>query len=310
MALTHDDYTVAWICALPIEMAAAKLMLEASHPPLSQPQNDHNIYTLGSVSGHHIAIACLPSGVYGTTSAAIVLGQMQLTFHCLRFALMVGVGGGVPGSANADIRLGDVVVSMPTSGSTGGGVIRYDYGKTLHDGSFRQTGSLNKPPLYLLTAISQMRSEDLIGDISSRIEQLISDVLETKEARVRDRFSRPGEDWFFKSSYHHYRGKDADCSACDRTKLVVREPRKPTKLVIHYGLIASGNQVLKDPVRRDALAHKMGILCFEMEAAGLMDQLPCLVIRGISDYCDSHKHKFGRVMRRLLRRLTQRRLSM
>ena len=28
-----------------------------------------------------------------------------------------------------------------------------------------------------------------------------------------------------------------------------------------------------------------------MEAAGLMDQLPCLVIRGICDYCDSHKNK-------------------
>ncbi|KAA8649637.1 uncharacterized protein ATNIH1004_002308 [Aspergillus tanneri] len=28
-----------------------------------------------------------------------------------------------------------------------------------------------------------------------------------------------------------------------------------------------------------------------MEAAGLMNQLPCLVIRGICDYCDSHKTK-------------------
>jgi superfamily II DNA or RNA helicase len=28
-----------------------------------------------------------------------------------------------------------------------------------------------------------------------------------------------------------------------------------------------------------------------MEAAGLMDQLPCLVVRGICDYCDSHKSK-------------------
>ncbi|GAB1211414.1 hypothetical protein ATERTT37_000528 [Aspergillus terreus] len=28
-----------------------------------------------------------------------------------------------------------------------------------------------------------------------------------------------------------------------------------------------------------------------MESAGIMDQLPCLVIRGICDYCDSHKQK-------------------
>jgi nucleoside phosphorylase len=60
---------------------------------------------------------------------------------------------------------------------------------------------------------------------------------------------------------------------------------------IHYGLIASGNQVIKDAVMRDSIAEDIPVLCFEMEAAGLMDQLQCLVIRGICDYCDSHKHK-------------------
>ncbi|KAL3475111.1 hypothetical protein BJX99DRAFT_259727 [Aspergillus californicus] len=291
MALTHDDYTVAWVCALPIEMAAAKLMLETFHPPLSQPQTDHNVYTLGSVSGHHVVIACLPSGIYGTTSAAIVLDQMLLTFPQLRSGLMVGVGGGVPSPAKTDVRLGDVVVSMPTSGSTAGGVIQHDYGKTLHDGSFRQMGSLNKPPRRFLTAISQIRSEDLIGDTSSRIQEVMSDVLKTKEAKVRDQFSRPDHDWLFKSSYHHCQSGDTDCSACHQTQLEVREPRHSKKPVVHYGLIASGNQVMKDPVRRDAFAQEMDILCFEMEAAGLMDQLSSLVVRGICDYCDSHKHK-------------------
>ncbi|KAL2826567.1 hypothetical protein BJY01DRAFT_255953 [Aspergillus pseudoustus] len=294
MAFTHDDYTVAWICALPLEMAAAKLMLEKVHPVLSQPQTDHNVYTLGSVSGHHVAIACLPSGVYGTTSAAIALDQMLATFPGLRFGLMVGVGGGVPsagaGAGKTDIRLGDVVVSMPTSGSTAGGVLQYDFGKTLADGSFRQTGSLNKPPRYLLTAISQMRSDELVGKSSSLIDGTIADVLQ-KDERVRDRFSRPENDLLFKPSYHHVQSEDMDCSSCDRTELEVREPRHSRRPGIHYGIIASGNQVVKDPQRRDALAQEMDILCFEMEAAGLMDQLGCLVIRGISDYCDSHKHK-------------------
>jgi nucleoside phosphorylase len=30
---------------------------------------------------------------------------------------------------------------------------------------------------------------------------------------------------------------------------------------------------------------------FRMEAAGLMNHFPCLVIRGICDYSDSHKNK-------------------
>lgn len=33
------------------------------------------------------------------------------------------------------------------------------------------------------------------------------------------------------------------------------------------------------------------ILCFEMEAVGLMNDFKCLVIRGICDYADSHKNK-------------------
>ena len=55
---------------------------------------------------------------------------------------MVGIGGGVP-HKNVDIRLGYVVVSMPTASS--GGVVQYDYGKAL-SGRFQRIGSLNKSP--------------------------------------------------------------------------------------------------------------------------------------------------------------------
>jgi nucleoside phosphorylase len=61
--------------------------------------------------------------------------------------------------------------------------------------------------------------------------------------------------------------------------------------MVHYGLIASGNQLMKDALYRDGLAEKWKVLCFEMEAAGLMNDFPCLVVRGICDYSDSHKNK-------------------
>jgi hypothetical protein len=60
---------------------------------------------------------------------------------------------------------------------------------------------------------------------------------------------------------------------------------------VHYGTIGSANVVVKDATVRDALKRDMNILCVEMEAAGLMDTFPCLVIRGICDYADSHKNK-------------------
>src|SRR4029077_15756366 len=158
--LSHNDYTVAWICALPLERAVATPMLDEEHPKLSQSQIDINVYTLGVIKGHNVVIACLPSGVYGTTSATAVITQLRSTFPDIKFGLMVGIGGGVP-SRNVDIRLGDVVVSRPSGSSSG--VVQYDYGKTIRDGRFEQTGSLNKPPPILLNAISQLISDHKMG---------------------------------------------------------------------------------------------------------------------------------------------------
>ncbi|KAF6782913.1 Kinesin light chain 5, partial [Colletotrichum sojae] len=52
-----------------------------------------------------------------------------------------------------------------------------------------------------------------------------------------------------------------------------------------------GNQLMKDARIRDTLVAERNVLCFEMEAAGLMNYFPCLVIRGICDYSDSYKNK-------------------
>ena len=72
----------------------------------------------------------------------------------------------------------------------------------------------------------------------------------------------------------------------------MRRPKRADNIpAVHYGLIASGNQVLKDGQTRERLRRELNVLCFEMEAAGLMDSFPCLVIRGICDYADTHKNK-------------------
>ncbi|KAF4416821.1 hypothetical protein CFRS1_v003696 [Colletotrichum fructicola] len=108
-AIASDEYTVGWVCALPLEMAAAKGMLDQIHPDLPhQDPADHNNYILGQIQGHNIVIACLPAGIYGTTTAATVAKDLLRTFKSIRFGLLVGIGGGAPSRTN-DIRLGDVV---------------------------------------------------------------------------------------------------------------------------------------------------------------------------------------------------------
>jgi nucleoside phosphorylase len=133
---SHYDYTVAWISALPLEMAAARQMFDQFHDRLPQPLTDTNTYMLGSICGHNVVLACLPSDVYGTTSAATVVAQMRSTFPRLQYGLLVGIGGGAP-SEKVDIRIGDVVVSKPTR--TYGGVVQDDYGKTLAGRRFEQS---------------------------------------------------------------------------------------------------------------------------------------------------------------------------
>lgn len=283
--LSHGDYTVGWICALPVETAAAKLMLDKIHPPLPRRPTDQNTYIFGNIGEHNIVITSLPSGTYGNTSAATVGAQLLTSFHAIRFSFMVGIGGGVPNS-NADIRLGDIVVSQPTDNS--GGVIQYDLGKVLSGGEFKLTGMLNRPPKVLLTALATLQAHHFTGD--SQVFEFVTNIKSKMAPHKAAKFMRPTqEDRLFRSEYDHI-GNDM-CSACDRAEISPRAPRGRLEPVIHYGLIGSANQVVKDGRRRDQLACNLGIYCVEMEAAGLMNDFPCLAIRGICDYADSHKNK-------------------
>ncbi|KZM25138.1 ADP binding [Ascochyta rabiei] len=279
--LSLDSYTVGWVCALPVELAAAQEMLDEEHstPPYNNA-HDTNIYTCGRVGEHNVVISCLPEGQLGTHSAATVATHMKSTFSSTRFGLMVGIGGGVP-SDEADVRLGDVVVSKPYQ--THGGVVQYDFGKATING-FERTGALNTPPMVLLNAVSNLRAKHLRG--RGKLLEYLS-----KLDSLPD-FSRnaAGLDRLFEVDYEHA-GKGATCLKCSKEREIPREARRQ-EVVVHYGTIASGNQVIKDAALREQLSEGLGgVLCFEMEAAGLMNSFPCLVVRGVCDYADSHKNK-------------------
>ncbi|KAF3922961.1 Nephrocystin-3 [Dactylellina cionopaga] len=284
--LTNRDYTVAWICALPVERTAGDAMLDALHdPPQQVHREDHNTYQLGRIGKHNVVIACLPLGGYGTTNAAIVAKQIGLSFPCIRFYLLVGVGGGIPSPA-CDVRLGDVVVSKPENGM--GGVVQYDLGKTVKGGRFERTGMLNKPPQLLLTAMAGLQA--IHARKRTEIPDYLKDAYE-KHPDLAVGYIYQGEenDTLYKAEYEHEDG--ATCELCPEIELILRTPRGNIYPIIHYGTIASGNQLVKHGVTRDRIGKDVGAICFEMEAAGIVDHFPCLVIRGICDYSDSHKNK-------------------
>ncbi|KAI0967117.1 hypothetical protein F4678DRAFT_252391 [Xylaria arbuscula] len=280
----RSDYTVGILCALPKELMAVRALFDKRHDNVDIPRDDSNHYALGEICHHMVVAACLPAGEIGTNSAAHSISNMNRSFPSLRlgFCLLVGIGGGAPSEEN-DIRLGDVVVSLPTG--TYPGVLQYDRGKEKENTSFELTGSLAPPPRCLTSAISSLRSDPDLSPDPLRF------YLEEIASRLPD---------------YRYPGQERDqllktiCATCQTREpcparsshTVTRPSRLTDQPRIHYGLIASGNRVLKDSKVRDTLAGEHGVLCFEMEAAGVVNAgLDCLVIRGISDYADAAKNK-------------------
>jgi nucleoside phosphorylase len=263
-------------------------MLDDHHgKPQWQHPSDQNTYRLGRIGEHNVVIFCLPAGTYGTVSAAKVASQMLSSFESIKVGLMVGIGGGVP-SKERDVRLGDVVVSRPEMGL--GGVVQYDFGKKIAGGRFQYTGCLNKPPQVLSTAAGALEAKHISGE--NKIPEFLSEMVK-KYPEMRSKFSYQGveNDRLFEAEYVHI-GDSNTCDDCEASRLMDRPVQSRENVpVIHYGTIASGNQVVKDGATRDRLRQTHNVLCFEMEAAGVIESLPCLVIRGICDYTDSHKNK-------------------
>jgi nucleoside phosphorylase len=286
--LNHDAYRVGWICPLEVEQIAAMAMLDEGHEALPQKPADHNVYKLGSINNHNVVVAGLPQT--GNCSAATVVTQMRMTFPNLRYGLLVGIGGGVPvPTDNPMIRLGHVVVSKQTGIHSG--AIQFDHGKA-KEGHFERTGAIAPPPQILLNAAQALAVQREI----SNDDPVWVDAQRTKKyRRTMRRFEFPGieNDHLYRPDYIHQQpGQSCDECACDPEQRIERRSNEGDEsfVVVHRGTIASGELVVKSAALRDRLAKQHGLLCFEMEAAGALADFPCLVIRGISDYCDSHKN--------------------
>ncbi|KAH8697125.1 hypothetical protein BGW36DRAFT_296399 [Talaromyces proteolyticus] len=276
------DYKVGIVCALHIELMAVRASFDNIHEKVAISGEDPNYYALGCIEGHSVVAVCLPHGVVGTNAAADVTSNMKRSFSRLKFCLLVGIGAGVPSQKN-DIRLGDVVISTPKGGYSG--VLPYDMIKSCDSGASELNGYLCPPPWHLMCAISELESDP--SRSSTPLQKYLQQIEECK-----DQYRHPGvaHDQLFDSDYIH-NGDYSSCDQCDSAYKVRRPPRLSTHPELHYGLIASGNQVMKSAKIRDKLSREHNVLCFEMEGAGIMNHFPCLIIRGICDYADSHKNK-------------------
>jgi nucleoside phosphorylase len=279
-----EDITVAIFCALSYESVAVKYSLDEEfecRPKTIGPAK--YVYSFGLIGEHKVVIA-RPHQM-GTVGAAQCAATVCQQFPNVKFALMVGIGAGIPCLPKRDIRLGDIAVSIPRDNHPG--VLEYDFGKYEADGTFVRKGSLDKPPLILIGADGSLEDDEMMS--RSPLRRILRDIAK------QPGYARPkGGDVLFYETFHHV-NKGGDCSGCEASsekKVVPRDERdkKPGQPVVHRGLILSGNGVVKNPNDRVRLRRgRDDAICFEMEAAGIMDEIRCLVVRGICDYADTHK---------------------
>ncbi|KAK5747555.1 hypothetical protein LTR17_000198 [Elasticomyces elasticus] len=297
---THIDsvaaYTVAWIAPLVHERAAGESMFDEEHDEpedFEQNASDINAYSWGRMGKHKVVIASLPSAEYGTNAAATVAQALRSSLPHVRIGLLVGIGAGIPGEQygpddklelRRPIQLGDVAVSLPGNGT--GGVIQFDLVAIKDSGGsvvIEQRGWLNSSPQAVRTALTALRAkhERMGVTVESTIEGAF-----TRYSNMEKTYCHPGlveQPEARRPDIYHTR---------DGTR-ILREPRKTPS--IHYGVVASSNKLVKSARARDTIMEELqGIdpICIEMEAAGLMNSFPCLVIRGICDYADEHKNDY------------------
>ncbi|KAI0107486.1 purine and uridine phosphorylase [Nemania sp. FL0031] len=295
------DFEIAIFCALPLE-AEAVIALFDKHwddRAYGKAAGDSNTYSLGTIGDHNVVLAHLPN--MGKIAAATTAVFLYTSYENIKLAMVVGICGGVPSGEppNGEILLGDVVISD--------GIIQYDFGKKsiLDD--------LPRPSVAIRTFLAKLQ----MSRSRNQLREKALEHLSILQRELGNRTTYPGasEDRLFKPEYQHKHhnpskcltcnSKTADvCNAalklscdqlgCDKQEVITRARlTSPSDTpMIHFGLIASGDLVMKSGEDRDRLASKNGLIAFEMEGAGLWEIFPnCLIIKSVCDYADSHKSK-------------------
>lgn len=275
------NFTIGWICVLQKEYRAALAILDETYDniALAPGKGDRNHYVFGRVGEHYVVVNLPPSGWQGRIRASTIAYDMRGSFPRMRFALIVGIAGGAP-SAKEDVRLGDVVLGTQ--------VVPWNTGKWTQDG-FQRTGMARAPPRELLEAITFF-DQRLWSPGELLLSKSIEDI--ASKAPTGAGFPRPSKDRLYKPGFAHTEST-CDCLQAESElpgQLCPRPRRDGEPVRVFQGAIGSDDVVMKNAQTRDAVAKRDNILCFEMEADGIMETIPCLPVRGISDYADEHKN--------------------
>ena len=311
----REDFEIAVFCALPLEYDAVSLMLDE----MWDEHGSNNLYKTGRIGKHNVVVALL-SGM-GKASAASTAASIRSSYRRVRLALLVGICGGVPQTGGMELVLGDVVISKA--------IVQYDFGRQYPDRFERKDGSednIARPDKEFRTLLSTFETADGRQQLQKRTADFLGQ-LQARAARKNygAKYDYPGvaEDKLFEPAYRHKHHASPTCicrmcesgsgpvcddaakSSCDTLRCDEQHlvPGKRLKMkrgiegekvqepAVYIGPVGSGDTVIKSGEHRDQIARAKGIIAFEMEGAGVAEEIPCVVIKGVCDYADCHKNK-------------------
>jgi nucleoside phosphorylase len=320
-----DDFGIAILCALRNEGDAVLGMFDEFWEVdalLMKAKGDCNSYTTGRIGVHNVVLAIMPG--IGKGASASMAASLRSTFSSIRLGLVVGICGGVPPMEEGERKemlLGDVVISTA--------VIQFDFGRQ-YPNSFKPKdtleSNLGRPNPEIRSFLETIQS--IYGKKKLQTNSLTSlTALFNKEDFSEWAYPGADEDILYPPTYLHKHQQPGVCTICEtcpsgeddvcdevpnsdcaklmcntkmqitrkRLEIIKRESQEkpPTAQMpeIHFGQIASGDTVMKSGRHRDECAKKANAVAFEMEGAGVWDNFPTVVIKGVCDYADSHKNK-------------------
>ncbi|KAH7194479.1 nucleoside phosphorylase domain-containing protein [Fusarium oxysporum] len=185
-----------------------------------------------------------------------VTGHLRTSYPNICLTILVGVCGAVPSTDENGIRLGDVVISDS--------IVQYDFGhQTDQEFVRKKTSHIDLVPKEILNLLESLHT--VLG-----------------KRRTEKTAARLGQHGSVTGSMPQplaLRGQGADQT------INIQAP------TIHFGPMASGDTVMISAIHRDRIAAAENIIAFEMEGAGIWQELPCIIVKGVSDFADCEKTK-------------------
>ncbi|EHK44799.1 hypothetical protein TRIATDRAFT_199130, partial [Trichoderma atroviride IMI 206040] len=328
--VSRDEFEIAIVCALPLEYNATVILLDhcwdTEGDPYGRARGDNNTYTTGSMGGFNVVVLLLPG--IGKVEAAGSAASLRSSYPDIRLLFLNGICGGVPFVKGDEILLGDVIISKTVVQYDLGS--RYPDAFKTKDTIDDRLGRASKDIRSFTAILETDRGSDRLEKRAACLLDVIQRTFEERDPRRRRTitYAYPGSsnDKLFEASYcHKHRiSKTCECSnsdqdedlvceasrklscdqlGCDHAHLVprirlgekkqleedgsIKDAQAPS---IFIGRVGSGDTVLKSGTDRDRLAREHDILAFETEGSGIWDEFPCIIVKGVCDYVDSHNN--------------------